>query len=458
MSMPAFECKFATLEVGKKRRPTLEKAAFHLTFAKCEGTTVFTTGTGTSVDFDSKTNTPLYKSACGTKTVTTLLSDNKSQMRWVMVGNEGNSIMATDWRAVPLMAYDICPHCVFSCPCLCGAMEWKSETASYTLTATHASAETKEVTENHMQDALTMRYGLYQAMEYSLIENDAHKLTKKQVATMKATARNKSSQMFLNHTASYKHLMVRRRAAASFASAFAAEASATTAGLLDRINDSTTRIKTEAARVAMQIQKIGKAEWSCVNADDRARDDNFIMWATQRLKAVYDVLFGSDYIPSVSEEYNDILHDCISKINDARGYVAAAMRHRKTVSDADAATAAATILESVEAAVVAEVTGGAAVTLQARVRTCLLFRRIEDVRRAAALLASTRYELRTLARLRNDEECGICLSRFDYHVKSPLTAPCSNMPLCYACCRDYAGKVCLCGIDHFDRKLWRAAV
>ena len=128
-----------------------------------------------------------------------------------------------------------------------------------------------------------------------------------------------------------------------------------------------------------------------------------------------------------------------------------------TCPEADAA-AAAKVLEAVEAAVVAEVSGEAVATLQARVRACLLFRRIEDVRRAAALLASTRYELRTLARLRNDEECGICFARFDYHAKSPLTAPCSSMPLCYACCRDYAGKVCLCGADHFDRKLWRSAV
>ena len=462
--MPTFKCEFITLEAGKKRRPTLEKAAVQLTFAAAaaegmERTTKFTAAAGTSVDFDSKTNSPLYKSECGTKIVTNLLNDDKSQIRWVMVGKDGNSIMATDWRFVPAMAYDICPHCVFSCPCLCGAMTWRSVNASYTMTATHANAKASDVTEEHVQDALTMRYGLYQAVAYSLIDASQQNYTTKQVAKLKANARNKYGQMLVNHTAAYKQVMARRMAAAASAAVLAAAAEdSSSAALAGRINAATDRIKAGATRVAAQIQNIASTEWTCANADARTKDDNFIKWATQRLKAVYDVLFGDNVTPSVTEEYEAILNDCVSKINDARGYVSAAKRHRAEADAAAATEAAAKVLEAVEAAVVAEVSGEAAATLQARVRACLLFRRVEDVRRAAALLASTRYELRTIARLRNDEECCICLSRFDYHTKSPLTAPCSNMPLCYACCRDYSGKVCLCGIDHFDRKLWRSAV
>ena len=453
MSTPIFKREFVTLELGKKRRPTLEKAAFQLTTAE-EGTTIFTVGDSTRVDFDSLTNTPLYKSKCGTKTVTNLLNDDKSQMRWIMVDEDGKSIMATGWRAVPVMAYDICPQCVFSCPCMCGTMTWRSDNASYTMAATHANAkdvQVKDMTEEHVQDALTMRYGLYQAVAYNLIEHARQNYNAKQVANLKSTARNHYGQMLLNHIAAYKQAMARRMAVAASAAAVAAAAASTEdsslAALATRINDATERVKAGAMRVAMQIQTIASVEWNCADADARAKDDNFIKWATQRLKAVYDVLFGVNSTSSVSEEYEAILHDCISKINDARGYVAAAKRHRAAVAE-----------KAVDAAVVAEVYGDAMVTLQARVRACLLFRRIEDVRRAAALLSSTRYELRTLARLRNDEECGICFARFDYHAKSPLTAPCSSMPLCYACCRDYAGKVCLCGADHFDRKLWRSAV
>ena len=458
--MPTFKREFVTLEFGKKRRPTLEKAAFHLTITEdgVECTTIFTVSDCTRVDFDSLTNTPLYKSKCGTKTVTNLLNDDKSQMRWIMADEDGKSIMATGWRALPVMAYDICPHCVFSCPCLCGAMTWRNDNASYTMTAMHANAkdmQVKEMTEEHVQDALTMRYGLYQAVAYSLIDATQQNYNTKQVAKLKANARNKYGQMLVNHTAAYKQVMARRMAAAASAAVLAAAAEdSSSAALAGRINAATDRIKAGATRVAAQIQNIASTEWTCANADARTKDDNFINWATQRLKAVYDVLFGDNVTPSVTEEYEAILNDCVSKINDARGYVSAAKRHR---AEADAA-AAAKVLEAVEAAVVAEVSGEAVATLQARVRACLLFRRVEDVRRAAALLASTRYELRTIARLRNDEECGICLSRFDYHAKSPLTAPCSNMPLCYACCRDYSGKVCLCGIDHFDRKLWRSAV
>ena len=460
MSMPIFTCEFIPVEFGKKRRPTLEKAAVQLTFAAAaqagmERTTKFTAAAGTSVDFDSKTNSPLYKSECGTKIVTNLLNDDKSQTRWVIVGNDGKSIMATDWRFVPAMAYDICPHCVFSCPCLCGAMTWRSVNASYTMTATHANAMTADVTEEHVQYALTMRYGLYQSAAYSLIDASQQNYNTKQVAKLKADARNKYGQMLVNHFAAYKQVTARRMAAAASAAALAAAAEdSSSAALAGRINAATARIKAGATRVAAQIQNISSTKWTCANADDRTKDENFIKWATQRLKAVYDVLFGDNVTPSVTEEYEAILNDCVSKINDARGYVSAAKRHRAAIAEADAAAAASAILEADETAVVAE----AAATLQARARACLLFRRVEDVRRAAALLASTRYELRTIARLRNDEECGICLSRFDYHTKSPLTAPCSNMPLCYACCRDYSGKVCLCGIDHFDRKLWRSAV
>lgn len=98
-----------------------------------------------------------------------------------------------------------------------------------------------------------------------------------------------------------------------------------------------------------------------------------------------------------------------------------------------------------------------ATRLQARVRTALLQRRIEAMRAAAELLASARYELRTMARFRDDAECSVCFSSFDYHRRMPLTAPCSHMPMCAECCRDYTA-ICLCGESHFDRRLWRVAL
>jgi hypothetical protein len=234
-----------------------------------------------------------------------------------------------------------------------------------------------------------------------------------------------------------------------------------------RINSALELLKSDTNRIMKQLNELKRGNWRCSNSDDCAKYEDLIRSATERVKSVGEVLFCTTTLPTVSEEYEAMVLDSLSKINDAREFISAAKLHRTAVSAAESAKVkkaakefqeAAAILEAVEAAVIVEASASSARTLQARVRTCLLFRRIEDVRRAAAILASTRYELRTLARLHNDEECGICLTRFDYHTKMPLTAPCSNMPMCYACCRDYAGKVCLCGIDHFDRKLWRAAV
>jgi hypothetical protein len=536
MSVPKIDCEFISLTVSKKRRQTLEHATFQLTFAAPEGsegmahTTEFHAVEGPCIDFEITSNMPLYKSVCGTKAVTCVISrqeDGAALKRWVLIGKGDaeesverfKTIMATELRPALAMEDDVCPHCIFSCPCLCGPMKWISDASAHVMTASHhQSAENlPHASEAHMRNALSVRYGLREAMENAIIDISLTKET--QISKERAASRKRCGNMFLSHTAACERLLVRRLAAAATPAAPAAFDKA----LAARIAEATERLKWDCGRVTMQAQTLYRAPRTFHNDAARIKDDGFIKMATRCIREVADVVFGATSNATISVEYEGLLKDAMDKTAEAAGYITASKRHRKATSkaanddnaaakaaanaaanddnaaandakdanaaakdtkakakdvkaaakDAKAAAKDAKAAEAAEAAEVAEAiamveaaeataaataAAAAAQRLQSRARTCLLFRRIEDVRRAAALLASTRYELRTLARTRNEEECGICLTRFDYHTTIPLTAPCSHMPMCYACCRDYSVKACLCGVDHFDRKLWRAAV
>lgn len=99
----------------------------------------------------------------------------------------------------------------------------------------------------------------------------------------------------------------------------------------------------------------------------------------------------------------------------------------------------------------------AATLLQAYVRLNKHNRRMDALQKALLLMdASRNEEAGILARCNVREECSSCLVGFDYQTRVPLTAPCSNMPLCEGCCDTFASSkvCCLCGVDHFNRRVW----
>ena len=90
--------------------------------------------------------------------------------------------------------------------------------------------------------------------------------------------------------------------------------------------------------------------------------------------------------------------------------------------------------------------GGAAARLQAVIKRYLLGTRIEVLVDAAAKMSAARYELRMWARKKRDSkeegyECCYCQEKFDYVERIPMTAPCSQMPLCEKCCVRYGQEV-----------------
>jgi hypothetical protein len=586
--MDSVKCDYVSLNVCATT--TLDNAAFEISFSNDDHCKAFGVplktkfhaySTPNMLEISTSTGVPMYKAAGGALIMASMLNEAgddldaapKTMQRWAFILN-CKTWMTTDWVPLALMESDVCPHCVFSCPCICGTMKWLHDTEVTTF-AKH-SAPSAVVSDAHMKEALTARWGFIQDVEFKII--DIADGSKKNKADSRAYCNGMAANQIeqysrhiviqLAKTCSSKVqceniiLLMNAMTESEVKRVFEAQQGPTkipkiklffmqsikdgdlksklqpqvgdnvddflvsfqknlqrfwdgkkvaSSMLASRLNAATEQLRREGSRITHVINKL-LAMPKFGSEADCIKEQGLINNASICIHDVTKTMIACD--KKLSKEYEIVLKESTAKLAEASDYITAAENHRESfkVAAAEAAAAAAAeaaakvaaekkrisdavarlqstwmmhneedrlkesqyvanILQllvgstnkngsnnkkgsntkknrgpsNIQAANIqaANIQAAAACllqaeqfraaamerravpTLQARVRAALLLHRIEAMRRAAELLATTRYELRTLARLRNDDECGVCFARFDYHEKMPMTGPCS---------------------------------